>query len=518
MRPLSSINTAFIFAAICTPVLHAEVAPFLASEAFERGDYGAYPFSTYMTTDLISPHVNVLRSDVLCGADGLLTMLNPRGYAVEHAAPVILDAAGELIWTSVAYEQTYGLTVQRYNGSSYLTFWSGDDRVRGHGEGYYYMLDETYKTAFKVGAGHGRAADLHEFRITDDGTALLTIYEVVPADLRAVNATAGADGWIWDCLIQELHLATQEVLFEWRASEHWDVTASFHDLGPDGGADAPWDYFHINSIDKDDRGNYLVSSRYMHALTYIDGRTGDTLWVLGGARNMFADLSGGNATNFRYQHHARWHDDHTTITLFDNGAEAWHYVSPVSRGLSLAVDLDAMTVAVRQEYVDPGRTLSQSQGSMQLLPSGHVLVGYGFNGAFTEFAANGTALCDVHFQAGASVETGDAQSYRVLKHAWTGRPTTKPAAKLVGDRVFVSWNGATEVREWVLEGADAGEVDERDWTVVQRVDRRGFETTLESDGDGWPFLRLVALDDEGAVLGRSEVLDVDYEKVGLIGG
>lgn len=78
-------------------------------------------------------------------ADGRLYFLTPRGWRVRAPGPMILDPAdGSLIWSAhfgnAFGGQAYDLKVQRYRGEDYLTFWLGDDRVRGHGAGEYYMV------------------------------------------------------------------------------------------------------------------------------------------------------------------------------------------------------------------------------------------------------------------------------------------------------------------------------------------------------------------------------------------
>ena len=39
---------------------------------------------------------------------------------------------------------------------------------------------------------------------------------------------------------------------------------------------------------------------------------------------------------------------------------------------------------------------------------------------------------------------------RAYRFAWVGHPTDRPAVALRGDRIYVSWNGATEVFGWHL--------------------------------------------------------------------
>lgn len=212
-------------------------------------------------------------------------------------------------------------------------------------------------------AGNNLTADLHEFLLTPNGTALMTIYQKYQYDMsgwRAFDATLDPNdadpNWMWDCVLQEVSLDTRDVLFEWRASDHISVNDTYHLLRQAGNFEDPFDWFHMNSIHKDELGNYLVSARYTHSITYIDGRTGEVIWVLGGKSNMFMDLSKGSAINFAWQHDARIvspelfkgiyaqpteQPGYSTrlLSLFDNAAEDQNYVYGVnhSRGLLLEV-------------------------------------------------------------------------------------------------------------------------------------------------------------------------------------
>jgi len=310
-------------------------------------------------------------------------------------------------------------------------------------------------------------------------------------------------------VIQEIDIETNSVLFEWSASEHYGTEESYYPPGTMGlKKKHAYDFFHVNSIDKDLLGNYLISSRYFQSVTYISGRTGKILWVLGGRRNNFRDLSEGKATAFSWQHDARWTADHTGITLFDNGAR--YGLRPKvesSRAVHVSLDLEGMTAEIVREYVNPRNILSASQGSMQVLDNGNILVGYGYNAAYTEYTAEGEVLCDVHIGSQKTFNTGAVQTYKVLKHAWMGKPVTVPDVKVKKNKVHVSWNGATEVRGWILEGSKVarGEGGEEDFQMVVEVEKTGFEMEILFQRKAWCWVRVVAVDGEGVSLGRSEV-------------
>ncbi|KAI1650984.1 ASST-domain-containing protein [Daldinia loculata] len=478
---------------------------------YERNGYGPHPLTVFKSaTQLEVPKLDVLQSSKACDSS-LYTLLTPRGGATHEPQATILDSNGDLIWTSGWNgQQLYNLMVQEYKGEKYLTFWAGNDAVGGHGAGTIIMLDKTYSLFREVRAAYGLDADLHDFRITEAGTALITVYNVVQRDLTEVGKTH--IGPVWDCVIQEIDLETGLAIFQWQALDHWNLADSYREIGGDGEGDRAYDFFHMNSIDKDSRGNYLTSSRYMHSLTYINGTTGEVIWILGGKRNMFQDLSDGTATNFAYQHDARW-SGKDTITIFDNGVDDVHRDIALTRGLKLKIDEKAMTVSVVAEYFNPHKIHGISQGSFQSLPNGNVLLGYGNSAAFTEFASNGDVLCDTHFGPESRFGTAEVQSYRVYKYEWHGMPKTSPTSAIRKNSgrnwsFYVSWNGATEVSKWILQGSEDLNVIDGNWKELNRTERLGFETEFEILEPYPQYLRAVAVHTEGYMLGVSEPIDV----------
>jgi hypothetical protein len=351
------------------------------------------------------------------------------------------------------------------------------------------------------------SGDLHEFRITSEGTALLTIYYNHEVDCTDLGL--GKSCWINDSLFQEVDIETGDLIFEWRATDHVRMSDAFiRPEGNDGRSEEnSYDFFHINSIDKIDSGDYIISSRYMHAVLCISAKTGDVLWQLGGKHNKFKDVNG--ATDFSWQHHATWQGNNT-ITLFDNHSNnIFHSWSDYSKGMLIQLDMEKMTATLIKMYVHPDEILAISQGSIQVIPeSGNVLVGFGNSPTYTEFSADGDVLCSGHFGPHLIFEIldlGIVKSYRAFKSTWVGRPKTLPEVKVEDRRVYVSWNGATEVAWWRLETAKAPNAKDDELVTIQELERNGFETSFALDGvDG--FVRIVALDAAKDVIAYSAVV------------
>lgn len=240
-----------------------------------------------------------------------------------------------------------------------------------------------------------------------------------------------------------------------------------------------WDYFHINSVDKDQAGDYLISARDACAVHKINGTTGEVIWRLGGLRSDF-DL--GPNVAFCFQHHARYiskDGDEEIISLFDNSAHGTEnhrghevHTHPFSQGKIISVNTATWKASIVQAFQPPDGLLAKSQGSTQVLSTGGALVNWGSEGAVTEFRSDGTPIFHAYMDSGA---LGDGvENYRAFKFNWTGLPTEEPSIiaekTSAGTAVYVSWNGDTETVVW------------RFYAVTDRYGSRSFLGEARRDG------------------------------------
>jgi Arylsulfotransferase (ASST) len=411
--------------------------------------------------------------------------LAPKKHVVQMG-PLIVDNRGQVVWFHPTKLGVLNFRVQRYRGKPVLTWWQGVSQ-KGVGRGRYEIYDTSYRRIAEIRAGNGFSGDLHEFLITARGTALIPVYTRVRRDLSALGGAR--NGTVYDSVVQEVDLRSGTVLFQWRSLDHVGLRASYAKPVPKK-ATEPYDYFHVNSIEPGPRGTVVVSARNTHAIYDIDERTGKIVWQLGGKHG---DFQMGPGTRFGWQHDARLHPD-GTLTLFDN--EAAPPLAKRSRALVLRLDTKRMAASLVRSYVHPSPLLASSQGDAQILPDGHVVVGWGAQPYLTEFTRTGTVVFDAHFNKG-------ADSYRVFRFPWVGRPTDRPALAVRRDgdelTVYASWNGATEVRRWrVLAGDDGAHL-----RPAVTVARTGFETAIAVKTKA-RYVAVQALDEAGRVLGTSE--------------
>jgi hypothetical protein len=426
-----------------------------------------------------------------------------------QGGPMILDNQGRYVWLQPAdatkAPDTLNLQVQRYKGKPVLSYWNGTVKNTGEMRGTWHVLNDRYKEIATIPTGeNGWDPSGHELYITKSGTALTTGYKYLEhRDLTA--AGGGTDQTLLDSGIIEYNLATGKIVKEWSADQHIPLTESQTRTNPNNpNAYDPW---HINSIDVDADGNYLVSMRNTWAIYKIDSKTGQILWTLGGKNSSFAvpdDLA------FAFQHDARWRGKNQ-ISIFDNdccgfipqpsgpplAAPPIH--RPNSRGLTMNVDEANKTVSMASDR-KLRDLVSGTQGNNQLLPNGNTLIGWGQQPFFSEFSKTGKLLLDVRLP-------DPDESYRVYRYPWVGHPAGKPTVKAspVGSkktRVFVSWNGATEVTAYrVLAGPSSRKLA----VAAKAAKRQGFETTITVKNAG-PIVQVLALDKKGLVLGKSKAV------------
>src|SRR5439155_194994 len=194
------------------------------------------------------------------------TFFAPKKQVKQHG-PLIVDNDGHVVWFDPLAHEATDFRVQQYQGKPVLTWWQGRSTV-GNGHGHYVLMNDHYHVIKTVYATHGLDGDQHEFLLTPQGTALITAYKPVSGDVSAVGGPKR--GKILDCFLQEIDVATGRLVFEWNALDHVAITESYWQLQKVKGKWPPYDFFHINSIDQEPNGDFLVSARNTHALYEID--------------------------------------------------------------------------------------------------------------------------------------------------------------------------------------------------------------------------------------------------------
>ncbi|HEY5660627.1 MAG TPA: arylsulfotransferase family protein [Gaiellaceae bacterium] len=489
---MSRVAFVVVLALVCAACSGKSSAPKQSAKTEAEPTPG--PTQHFYSRPDLHPPVIKIRTPAHGTAPGYI-FIAPK-LAVVQAGPLIMDNKGQVVWFH-PLKLTKGVTdfrAQRYRGKPVLTWWRGRVSNVGVGDGWYVIYDSSYRPIAEVRPGHGLVGDVHEFRLTAHDTALMTIYHRRHVDLRSVGGPQ--DGLIWDGIVQEVDIPTGHVLFEWHSYPEIGVQESYSkppkkQLGTKA---FPYDYIHLNSIDEEPNGNLLISGRNTHAAYEVSRKTGRVLWRLGGKKS---DFHMGPDTRFAWQHDVRRQPD-GTITVFDNGAAP--PVHKLTRVLVLRLDMAHKRVTLVRGYHHPTRLLSPYEGNAQFLPDGHVFVGWGGWPYVTEFGKDGRVLFDAYFGHG-KPPGEDADTYRAYRMVWQGHPTDVPAIALANGNVYVSWNGATQVRRWQLLTGDAND----SLAAAKTVAKNGFETAIPLPAGG-KYVAVRALDANGKVLAVSKTL------------
>jgi hypothetical protein len=401
---------------------------------------------------------------------------------------MIAEQDGGLVWFHAvpAGDAATNFHVQQYEGKPVLTWWQGRILEIGFGQGEDELDNTSYQHVATIRAGNGYHADLHEVRLTPEGTAWIDAFDPIQMNLSAYNGAA--NGVLTDSVVQEIDIKTGLVMWEWHALGHIAIADSNN---PPRKSSYPWDWVHINSVDPGSAADVLLSSRNTWTIYDVDIHSGGIKWRLGGSHSSFKP---GPGTRFYWQHDVEFQPG-GLISVFDNGSDPPK--EKQSRGLLLKPDLSAHTVTLVKQFVNPTKTLlAESQGDTFGLPDGNWLLGYGGLPNFTEFSPSGSVLLD-------GTLGKNVQDFKTYLSPWSAQPTTSPSLVVQhsgagAGAVAVSWNGATEVASWrVLAGASTGAL-----APVVTAAKTGFQTAI-SLPTAAAYVAAQALNSAGTVIGTS---------------
>ena len=411
---------------------------------------------------------------------------------VGRGGPVIFDRHLQPVWVRhvPTNDLSLNLLAQRYQGEPVLTWWQGvvapSNGPLFAKTGVVTIVDNHYRTIKRLHGTDGWVLSPHEFLIEGEN-ALVTSYKNVPYDLTPYGGKP--NGTLIDTAVQEYNVRTGALVWQWDALAHVSPAESYAKVSSEN----VFDPYHLNAIDPSHRGKLLISLRNTWALYQVDRSTGNVDWRLAGKKS---DFKLGSGAAFSWQHHSRYLPNNV-ISVFDDGCcpASGPQANGPGRGLFLKLDMTNHTATVQRAITHHGLEVG-SQGSVQVVPGGNVMIGWGQQPWFSEYSSHGKLLFDARYP-------NPDISYRVYLQRWSATPFYRPrlAARRVRGRitVYASWNGATNVASWqVLAGSNP-----RHLRAVKRTRRAGFETSINVPGGR--FFKIRALDRKGHVIGVAKV-------------
>lgn len=373
--------------------------------------------------------------------------------------------------------------------------------------GYGIILDNSYSIWRKVTYPDEYGAfDIHEFNTLDDGnTSLALAYRQHTALLDDFGRPGETTG-IFSAGFTEIDIIKGEIMSHWDSFDQVSLLETVEyspeslAYGPPGG----WDYVHVNSVDKNRDGNYILSYRFTNTVYMVSGADGRIMWRLGGKMSDFEQ-----DFTFSKQHDAKFIESEGTrhvISILNNASDEYSNDESVSSVLIVELETGTtpMTAKLLRRYNRPDGKLTRLRGNAQVLPNKNVLAGWSSQGYISEHAEDGEVLYVANF---ASTRFS---TYRSYKFEFTGRPTAPPdvVSRVWGTdpthlttTFYVSWNGATDIAYWNFY-AQASVLGHA--IFVGSTPKRNFETLYMAKGY-LDWITAEAVDGEGNVLGVSKV-------------
>lgn len=433
------------------------------------------------------------------------------GPMTGEGGPILYDSSLRPVWvrgvgTKVGAANLERETYQPTGSQSQplLAWWQGNVATTGAvSKGEWFFVDEHYHQVATLKARSPWVLSLHDAIIQGPNVWVTAYRHVTGSKYKSWKGT------IYDAGIQEYDLKTGKLLYQWDAlkgpGQTIPLSASEQPTPHSGGL---WDAYHLNSVQPLPSGNILFSLRNTWSVYLLDPKTNKILWTLGGKNSSFKSIA--KSAHFAWQHDAQLISGTGTgtsdkLSVFNDDCT---YLSRIScqgpsEGMVLTLNTKAGKATLVKAYQHKPSFKAQFLGSMQVLPNGNALVGWGSPYSyFTEFSKTGSVLLDVQWP-------GKDQSYRAKfapasgSGAWVGTPYYPPSgsAKTSGGKstVYASWNGATQVAGWnVLAGSSASSLKK-----VASHGRSGFETAITLK-KSYSDYQVQAVDSAGHVLGTSK--------------
>ncbi|KAL4733239.1 ASST-domain-containing protein [Aspergillus similis] len=442
--------------------------------------------------------------------------------------PYIYDQDGDLVWAgSCQYENrnVWNFKVIEIDNTPHLALRLVAKPDEPGSDGHMVLLNDQYEEVLRTPIP-AADYDTHELQITSNPRRGISIV-LYPVQLSLAafghpETTVHIDtgGFV------EFDLETGERTFQWVAHDHIGLDESYVLVHTDATPNP--DYAHLNSVQKTDDGNYLLSARHCDTIYYIDGLDGHVIWRLGGRKSSFAQ-------NFQFerQHDARFlfvNETHMTLTFLNNAGDERIILEPVSSAMHVMLDLTTMTATLLTRYNRPDGQVTNRRGNVQTIDvqfpgpnhtdtsTTNVLAAWSNDAYISEHKLDGTLLMEARFAS------HRFDTYRAFKFPWVSRAPSNPPAlaaaahgtssntsSFFSTTMHVSWNGATEVCRWrfyarapvVSNATLTNSTGTPDRVEIGTVPKRGFETSFIVPGY-MSNISVEALDNNGVILGSSK--------------
>ncbi|MGQ9819446.1 MAG: aryl-sulfate sulfotransferase [Candidatus Kapaibacteriales bacterium] len=291
--------------------------------------------------------------------------------------------------------------------------------------GKFLILDSNLNVIDTIGAV-GYPTDWHDFLILPNGNYLVIGETTEIIDMSRLIPGGYSSAIVYSFILQEINHINKNVVWSWNALDHFSVLDATEDVELTSHSFNP---FHPNSMTLAPDGNLVISCRHLDELTKINRSTGQILWRMGGSKcrnNQFTFMGDtvDNFFGFSHQHDPVFLSN-GNLLLFDNGnLKNPHY----SRAVEYELDETNRRVRKVWEYrhtgneVNPEGLFVPAMGSVQRLPNGNTLIGWG---GTQGSIGNIIVLTEVRPDGSIALEVqGNIGSYRVQRINYRSNPVT----------------------------------------------------------------------------------------------
>jgi len=271
-------DMSFLTLILLTALLYdTSIASTVATELNRRA-CPYWPFQSFRTVPFHPPILNIattgaeLAKGYLFFGPGPANRSAPPSDGAKQTAPLIMTDTSELVWSGAQGTLSNNLKVQQLDGKPVLTCW-GVIELAGTNVGHYYgsfrVLNSSYHEMYRICSDINIVAPSSVSpSAASTGPKIISrrrapFWSQLPIS-RAPNWSpigGPANGTIWDNLFFEINVKTSKIFLSWSAKDHIPISATRNSLGNAGTPTAPFDYFHINSVDPYS-GGYLINARH----------------------------------------------------------------------------------------------------------------------------------------------------------------------------------------------------------------------------------------------------------------
>lgn len=320
----------------------------------QGGFLSGYTFMTYQS------------ANPLASADPALLLFQGNENHLVYYQPFAPTASGDVINLS-DFKLLPNGKMAYYELKPGQSFWSNDF-------GKYYLMDQSFTVVDSVGCD-GRLTDVHDLQMTPSGNYILlcTVDSLMDLSGITIDGQAGyANTIVRGQGIQEVTPAGNAV-FEWNPFDE-NLVSDMYDEQWTLNYDADnlvLDWTHLNSVEYDYDGNFIISARHFNQIQKIDRTNNEIMWRLGGKRNDFGTWDDA----FTGQHDAR-RKSNGNLTLFNNAQFAG---IQAARPMEFFIDENQNTALVVDQYFYNMNMISLAMGSNRELPGLRFMACYGAN-------------------------------------------------------------------------------------------------------------------------------------------